>query len=178
MSRSDDFERVDGFVAGTIGVPGQRTFYLSIQADGRTLNLKAEKQQVAALADYLERVVDAVGVGGTATAAPHAAPQSFDWTVGALAVAVAERSGEIIVTIEELVLPSFDADLTGPEIPGGIAEAGTDEHGPASVQFVLTPPQARAFSQAANELTADGRPICELCYLPMDPAGHDCPRLN
>lgn len=178
MSRSEDFDRVDGFVAGTIGVPGNRTFYLSIQAGTQTLNLKAEKQQVAALADYLERVVDAVGVGGTAANAPHAAPQSFDWTVGALSVAVAERSGEIIVTIEELVLPGFDADLTGPEIPGGVAEAGTDEHAPAAVQFSLTPPQARAFAQAANALTADGRPMCELCYLPIDPSGHDCPRLN
>jgi uncharacterized repeat protein (TIGR03847 family) len=37
---------------------------------------------------------------------------------------------------------------------------------------------ARAFIARAERVVAAGRPPCPLCGLPLDPAGHICPRQN
>jgi uncharacterized repeat protein (TIGR03847 family) len=42
----------------------------------------------------------------------------------------------------------------------------------------LTPAVARAFAQRALRIVAQGRPPCPLCGLPLDAAGHVCPRQN
>ncbi len=47
-----DFEDADAFATGAIGQPGDRTFYVQVRGDGRTVSMKSEKQQVAALAEY------------------------------------------------------------------------------------------------------------------------------
>ena len=52
-----DFENADAFATGAIGQPGDRTFYVQIRADGRTVSVKCEKQQVAALAEYLRTML-------------------------------------------------------------------------------------------------------------------------
>ena len=52
-----DFENADAFATGAIGTPGERTFYMQVRADGRTVSVKCEKQQVAALAQYLRNML-------------------------------------------------------------------------------------------------------------------------
>jgi len=42
----------------------------------------------------------------------------------------------------------------------------------------LTPTDTRAFVARALKLVAAGRPPCPFCGLPLDPAGHVCPRQN
>ena len=42
----------------------------------------------------------------------------------------------------------------------------------------LTPARARAFCKRAQAVVAAGRPPCQFCGNPMDPAGHLCPRAN
>ncbi|HUR73309.1 MAG TPA: DUF3090 family protein [Sporichthya sp.] len=37
---------------------------------------------------------------------------------------------------------------------------------------------ARAFAKRANSVVSAGRPACPFCGLPLDPAGHICPRSN
>jgi hypothetical protein len=36
----------------------------------------------------------------------------------------------------------------------------------------------RAMAARGAEAVAGGRPLCQLCNFPMDPAGHICPRWN
>ena len=57
MSELWEFGDVDTFTAGALGRPGQRVFFVQIRAEGRRLTLKCEKQQVAALADYLSKLL-------------------------------------------------------------------------------------------------------------------------
>ena len=38
--------------------------------------------------------------------------------------------------------------------------------------------QVRAMAAKGAEAVAAGRPLCPLCDMPMDPAGHRCPRWN
>ena len=42
----------------------------------------------------------------------------------------------------------------------------------------LTAAQAREFADRAQAVVSAGRPPCPFCGLPLDPAGHVCPRQN
>jgi uncharacterized repeat protein (TIGR03847 family) len=44
------FRTPDRFVAGTVGQPGNRTFYLQAAHENRVVSVMLEKQQVAVLA--------------------------------------------------------------------------------------------------------------------------------
>ena len=70
-----EYDPPDRFVAGTVGQPGHRTFYLQAAGDGRTTSVALEKQQVAALAQRVEELLDEVvrRSGGTASV-PAVAP--------------------------------------------------------------------------------------------------------
>ena len=39
------FRKPDRFIAGTVGEPGERTFYLQASEDVRTVSVQLEKQQ-------------------------------------------------------------------------------------------------------------------------------------
>jgi uncharacterized repeat protein (TIGR03847 family) len=52
------------------------------------------------------------------------------------------------------------------------------DEGPDALRVTITPAAARAFVTRARRVIAAGRPPCPLCSLPLDPAGHVCPRQN
>ena len=58
MSASFEFSEVDSVTIGTIGEPGQRTFYLQARRGTQLLTLKLEKQQVGALAQMLLELLE------------------------------------------------------------------------------------------------------------------------
>src|SRR5215217_8015278 len=54
------FRQPDRFIAGTVGDPGNRAFYLQASEDVRTVSVLLEKQQVAVLAERLAALLDEV----------------------------------------------------------------------------------------------------------------------
>src|SRR5215207_4600730 len=54
------FDRPARFVAGTVGQPGDRTFFLQATGAGRTVSVSLEKVQVSLLADRLEELLGEV----------------------------------------------------------------------------------------------------------------------
>src|SRR4051812_12250455 len=52
------------------------------------------------------------------------------------------------------------------------------DEGPDALRVTITPSAARAFIPRARRGVAAGRPPSPLCSLPLDPAGHVCPRQN
>ena len=50
------YDPPDRFVAGTVGQPGERTFFLQASALGRVTSVALEKTQVAVLAERLEQL--------------------------------------------------------------------------------------------------------------------------
>ena len=54
------FEPRSRFVAGTVGPPGDRTFFLQARGGGRLVSVALEKMQVSLLADKLEELLDEV----------------------------------------------------------------------------------------------------------------------
>jgi uncharacterized repeat protein (TIGR03847 family) len=175
MSTSFDLPNPDVFTTGTVGPPGQRVFYLQVRDDELVVTLRCEKQQVAALAEYFDGLLEdlepapyGVAVGELALAEPAMEL----WTVGAIGVAYDEPSDRIVVVLEELT----DSD------PDDLAEEEDDELGGspsgASVKVRLSRAQVSAFVRHSREVVSSGRPPCRFCGLPIDPDGHPCPRMN
>ena len=164
MSLSFEFTDPDLFTAGAVGPPGQRVFYLQAREGGHLASLKLEKQQVAALADYLaDQLADAPDVGPPPSLdLALVEPAVPEWIVGPLGIAYDDDVDRFILVAEELL----DADD---------AEQGVE---PATARFRLRRDQVAAFVDHARALVAAGRPPCFLCGQPVDPAGHICPRNN
>src|SRR5215213_7534439 len=51
------FEPPEWFVAGTVGPPGERTFFLQARGGGRLVSVALEKVQVSLLAEKLEELL-------------------------------------------------------------------------------------------------------------------------
>lgn len=165
MAASFDFADVRTFTTGTEGRPGQRTFYLQASTDTEIATFRVEKQQVEALAEYLERVATRFALEATDPVAMPAlqTPVIAEWVVGSMMVAIDQSESRIVVIAEELTFPD-DEDLDTVE--------------GAQARFSLTPAQAAGFVLGAREVISGGRPICRLCNRPIDPDGHFCPRMN
>jgi len=175
------FDPPERFVAGTVGQPGQRTFYLQATGSGRTVSVALEKMQVSALAERLDELLDEVrrrqggdsSVPAVAPAqledvAPLDAPIEEEFRVGTLALAWDDDDSLVIIEAQSVV--------DDPEAP---AEAPSDVETNADMLRVrLSPAVARAFAKRALRVVAAGRPPCPLCGNPLDPEGHICPRQN
>ena len=88
------FDNPQRFVTGTVGVPGERTFFLQARTDQRIVSVSLEKQQVALLADRLTELLDQVaraeGIDvtyfGPADLEPLDNPIQEEFRVGTLAL--------------------------------------------------------------------------------------------
>src|SRR4029453_2458246 len=58
------FDPPERFVAGTVGPPGSRTFFLQARTGARVVSVALEKQQVAALASRIDELLDEVMASG------------------------------------------------------------------------------------------------------------------
>ncbi len=171
-----DFEDADGFATGAIGQPGDRTFYVQVRGDGRTVSIKCEKQQVAALAEYLRGMLADMPDTGTAvdtTSASLVNPVEQDFVLGSVGLGVDRPNMRMVVQLEEMVLVDEDEE----DIFDLLDEDEEDEESTV-VRVMLTPSQARAFCDTADLFINAGRAICKWCSSPVDPAGHACPKFH
>jgi uncharacterized repeat protein (TIGR03847 family) len=170
-------EDPDGFAAGAIGAPGQRVFYLQVRAEGWTVNVRCEKQQVAELARHLRVMLDDLPEpdaddGG---AARLLEPVTEDFILGSIGLGLDRAAARMIVQLEEMAVIDEDdiEELAG--LAGDDLDLDMDT---SSVRVLITPGQARAFCDAAERAVSAGRGTCRWCGGPIDPSGHACPRFN
>lgn len=174
---SYDLPSPEVLTAGTVGPPGQRVFYLQVKDAPLVVTLRCEKQQVAALAEYLGGLLEDLEPAPVAVGPAElelAEPVEPLWTVGTIGVAYDEPGDRIVIVLEELTELEEDPDLE-PDDPLDPLAGSTAS---ASVRLRLTRGQASAFVRHGRELVAAGRPPCRFCGLPLDPEGHACPRMN
>ena len=158
MSPALDLGDLDRFAVGTEGPVGRRVFLLQCRSADTVLTLKAEKQQISVLAEYLGRVLRDLP-------RPEHLPEDLDveqpsephWVIGTLGVTYDEGLDRVVLVAEELVAEGEEGDVA---------------------RFMVTRAQAAAFAIRATALVEAGRPPCPLCGLPLDPSGHQCPRTN
>ena len=167
MSNSFDLPNIESFAVGTEGPAGERVFYLQAVATTQVVTLRLEKQQVALLADYLNRVLASYELEPSlpATMPSLYQPVISEWIVGSMMVAIDENESRIVVIAEEMVPDDENADPDSP--PAG-----------SQARFGLTRSQVEAFVEGAQAVIQAGRPPCRLCGRPINADGHFCPRLN
>ena len=160
-----DLPDLDRFTAGAVGPPGQRVFYLQAMAGSEVVTLRLEKQQVAALAQYLAELLHdlpAPADDEVPTELELVEPVQERWIVGQLGVVFDESRDRMVVRADELVAEDDESD----EVSAGMA------------RFALTRGQVQAFVVRAASLVSSGRPPCPLCGRPIDPEGHMCIKTN
>ncbi len=168
MSESFELLAPDYFTTGAVGAPGARVFYLQAREARTVITLKVEKEQIAALADYVAGLLAKLPDPGTVnTDLPLLEPLDTAWAVGALGLGYDEARDRLVVVANEAV-EHEDED----------AEQSAEAREGATARFVITRAQASAFVERARSLVKAGRPVCPMCQQPRDPAGHVCPRSN
>ena len=188
------FDPPERFIAGTIGDPGNRTFFLQARDGGRVVSVALEKVQVAVLAERLgdllgelERRGVAPGAGeGRALADTDAEGEPAglpDDDPGPLDEPLIEafRAGSLTLgwdpDAERVLVEARAQDEDGEAIDPD-EDDDEDEDGPDLLRVRLTASAARSFVVRAARVVASGRPPCPLCGAPLDPRGHICPRRN
>ncbi|HEU0245215.1 MAG TPA: DUF3090 family protein [Candidatus Limnocylindrales bacterium] len=177
------FDTPDRFVAGTVGEPGNRTFFLQARDGTRITSVALEKVQVAALAQRLSELLDELErreITGAEADQPldNAIPVLDEpineaFRVGTLSMGWDTQDDLVLVEARELVALDEDEDEGEEE-----AFDDEDEEGPDFLRVRLTALAARTFVAQALRLISAGRPPCPLCGQPLDPQGHLCPRRN
>jgi uncharacterized repeat protein (TIGR03847 family) len=170
MSVFYEFDEVDAFTVGAIGRPGQRTFLLQARRGGERVTVKCEKQQAAAIAEYLRKVLHDLPPADDRPmpgALELAAPFDVAFVLGAVGLGY-DRSTELVVLqLDELV----PVDEEGEPDPEALEDR-------SRLRVFLTRGQVVGLCDQTDQLLAAGRPTCMWCTWPIDPDGHVCPRMN
>lgn len=160
----------DRCVIGTVGQPGQRTFFLQVRSGSRVNAVVLEKEQASLLADRLLALladVEAPPGQSPRDDAPLDTPIEEDFRVSSLGLGWNSQTDRIIVEAHA----DTDSEVDVPDLED-------DSEGPDTLRIRMSAADARAFAARAQAVVAAGRPPCPFCELPLDPAGHICPRAN
>lgn len=160
----------DVFTTDYTGTPGERTFFIQVREGSTTSSYLVEKAQIAALAERLRELLvmtdeeDAIrsAVPARDPALSLEEPEAPSWRVGTIGLGYEEGTDQFVIALDEILEEGEDPDVT--------------EH--ASATYLLRRDQVRALVLHAMAIVGEGRQICQLCGLPMDPAGHQCPASN
>jgi uncharacterized repeat protein (TIGR03847 family) len=173
-----EFDPPERFIAGTVGEPGARTFFLQARSGPKVVSVALEKQQVAVLAERIDELLDevmantgndvlipAVAPVGLEDSAPLDQPIDEQFRAGTMTLSWDPDIARVVIEVFPLV------DTNGDE------EA--EEVEPEEVFLVrLEAGPARAFVRRASLVIEAGRPDCPFCGSPIDPEGHLCVRAN
>ncbi len=154
-----DFGLARAVSAQSFGQPGQRTFRLRIIGSApQSASLKLEKEHLRALNLAIRQVLSQVGYAKGPRAAevrefPETAEHEFP--VGSIGIGFDPSSRTVVLQIGEL-------------------EKGDD----STLRLRLALDQSVSLMEQLDAIIAEGRPICSLCGLSIDPTGHVCIRSN
>ena len=161
------FTNPERCVAGTIGQPGERAFFIQAREKGRIASVAIEKAQVQAIANRLELIVAEVRKSNPLISVPMLpvdddpleTPVDEEFQVGA--ISLAWNDVEQLLTLELYELEDDEQEAEGQVL---------------EINFNLG--MAVAFAQRSKAVVNAGRLPCPFCAIPIDPKGHLCPRAN
>lgn len=175
------YELPERFISGTIGSPGERTFYLQAEKGSSITSVVLEKTQVALLCERMDALLDQLQDNAdpadtyipdthneqSIDLLPLSSPVVEEFRVGTITIGF--NSSKNLITIEA------HQDYEGLDVPD---LESSQEDGPNVLRVRISPQQARDFAELGRRLVAAGRPPCPFCQLPLEPSGHICPRAN
>jgi uncharacterized repeat protein (TIGR03847 family) len=174
------FDVVDRFVCGTVGTPGQRTFFLQAVAGPRVVSVQLEKVQVQVLAQRMGQILTELDKRGVANVVKDVEAAIDDERP--LDEPLRDEFGVSTLTIgwdtDESVLV-LEARSESDEEADDDEEVDDDaDDGPDVMRVRLSAAQAAGFVKRASRVLSSGRPPCPFCGQPLNPEGHICPRAN
>jgi uncharacterized repeat protein (TIGR03847 family) len=197
------FEDPDRFVTGTVGRPGNRTFFLQAIQGGRIASVALEKVQVAVLADRVAAILAELerrGVTGATNVVPAGdddrpldEPLREEFRVGTLTISWDNEEAELLVEArsqgDDDDDDEQDEDEDEDDEAEGLEASADDEDdeddvpddapiGPDVLRVRLSPAMALGFARRARRVVGAGRPPCPFCGQPLNPEGHICARKN
>ena|SRR5437763_2038739 len=198
-----ELETVDSLGAGAVGDPGEREFFLQARTESAQLTVLVEKEQVALLATeavaFLDRIAEDFPEEPIEPREPTVRQAGlreptvplfrarliglgFDPEREMVLIELRERSSEDEEEGEALPSQAEDAPPDLPDLPDlpdvAVADPTDEDEEGYVARIYATRGQVRAMAAKGAEAVAAGRPLCPLCDMPMDPAGHRCPRWN
>lgn len=163
-----DFDPVDRITTGAIGQPGHRTFYLQARSGRETIALVVEKEQVRALAEAVEQLLENLSERNPLLSTSEdllafanmelEEPLEETFRVGQLGLGYDETRDLLVIIAQEL--------------------ASSDDDSADVVRLTMSREQARALAREGTEAVERGRKRCPQCGEPMDPSGHFCFKKN
>jgi uncharacterized repeat protein (TIGR03847 family) len=200
-----EFHSVDALGAGAVGQPGQRAFYLQARSEAAQLTVLLEKEQVALLAAeavaFLDRIAEEYPEDPI-TLPPVVAdlrePTVPLFRARLIGLGFDPERELVLIELRERADDDEDDDDDDDDDDDlglgdlGLGDLGDDEEARAIeralravddedgyvARIYATRPQVRAMAARGAIVVTAGRPPCDLCGQPMDPAGHRCPRWN
>lgn len=167
MARHIELNPVSHLTIGTIGVPGQRTFYLQGSKGNHTITLIIEKHQAAMLStsftsllEELDRQYPQQSSGSHEVVLADLRlrePIQALFRVGNIGLGYNDEIHRIVIVAYELV---------------------SEDEEPNVVSYWATRHQIELLIEYTRELVKAGRPICGNCGGPIDSEGHFCPKRN
>ncbi len=184
------FDPPERFVPGTVGEPGQRTFFLQARAGIKVTSVALEKQQVQILgervAELLDELIQADEAVETVPAITPVAlidneplDQPIEEEFRAGTITLSWDTADERVVIEVFPVVEVEVELPVEAEEQELIDLPIEEPEPDEVLLVrMTAAMARAFAARAESVVAAGRAPCPFCGGPMDVEGHLCPRAN
>lgn len=198
------FDPPDRFICGTVGQPGQRTFFLQASKGSQVVSVALEKAQVAILAERLATLLLALRQRGVEigeerfdSAPDLSEPVVEEFRVGTLTLGWDAEREMVVIEARELGEDDIeeddeeegaegtatgdlsDADQLRAAIAGvADAEAAETASDLDLVRVQLEPSAALEFASGALAHVQAGRPPCPMCGQPLEATGHFCARRN
>lgn len=166
--KSKEFMFPQRFVLGTVGMPGERTFFLQILSDTNLMSFSLEKQQAALLASEIANLLDEVGfeIGSDQSSdlEPLSQPIEDEFRIGGLSISWLSDLAAVCIEMS----PSMESD----------ADIEVETLMDSVIKVVISAISARHFVSRTLAVVRAGRPPCPFCLIPIDPTGHICVRSN
>ena len=178
MSEIEFFD-AESVATGAVGEPGARAFYLQARNSDAQLTVLVEKEQIALLAKeagaFLERLSEDYPEDSSAIPVERAElrePTVPLFRARLIGLGFDPDRGLVLIELREHASTDEDDD------PSGAEPEADDEAAGYVARIYASRPQVRALIELGATVVGAGRPPCPLCGMPMDPAGHRCPRWN
>lgn len=171
------FDPTERFVVGTVGVPGERTFFLQARTGSRLISVSLEKAQVAALADRIQQILREVRSSEPLTVfervarddQPLETPIDEEFRVGVIGLAYVSDRKLIEIDLQAM------ADSQSAEDEEALMEISESQD---ILRVLISLGYAESFAKRSLVVVGAGRAPCPFCGGPIDPSGHLCPRAN
>ena len=172
------FDRPERFIVGTVGQPGERTFFIQAQHGPRLISVSLEKTQVQALSERLIQMLREIKQSDSTLVitrlpkddSPLSTPIEEEFRVGVIGLAFDSVQALIQVDMQAI----NEKRENEPEFIDVDDLSGEQD----ILRVLITPSEADRFAKRAMTVVGAGRLPCPFCGGPIDVRGHLCPRAN